>query len=893
MRLHSVEVHNWRQLNHKKIVFDEKSNLIYGPNEAGKSTILEALYRGIFDRTKSTATQIKGITPFTAMGRVSSTVKVSFSLNGLQYLIEKSFNHNKGSKLNRIENGTQTLIAQDDDADKILLEMIEADISSGASKPSTWGAFYWLWTPQENRNLPNKGDTTKHLHLDQKGSATLVTPLFQTVKELINSKYSEYFTAKGNSRKNSPLSLVRQDMQRQQSLLVDLNKKYYGVIESQNRVNELQKQIETLTDTIESRKEELEKSKEDVRALDSYERELKNIQMCIKETERNIKDAEDAIGQLFNISEKIDAIQKRENATIAEFSRLEALFDITKKQLIDITKKFEQTQSNVNKFEILTKDARIQYSIIGHKRQLEVLKEKLENISKIENEISKLQDKIKTVHITEAELERLLKRKIQIDALTNGLSEVGLRVKVFPGEKQSLDVNVDGVKLENALEATGTNEITVSSKDSGEVRISADIQKAKEIKDEIDSITSEIKTALQNNDVSSLDDLKELFTEQDKITAKIQELRKQRDFVDKRTVEDIKVSLKDHSKKIEEYSKTPRPELAVSLNSLDGNLGALIRQREKEYEETTIEFNLIKESRENKRQELEEIRAKKIEADTNSKNLQEKRMDLLKDQRTLIDKFGHKKSQEKIITDQKAILSSQKEKAEKILEEMKKLEGPLDKLRTLENKLENEEKILKQKTVQSNKLLGTIEKDSLDGVYSSISKEESKLEEIQERYERLLNDARSLELLKSLLEQEYQETLDSISKPIKKDVEEYLAYVTGNLHEEIELNDKLIPVRMGQKGIQQLALEYEDGSSGLKEAVNLCVRLAVAKHLSENDNQSLVLDDPFIHMSKNRSERMIELFNNLVSEQNLQIIIFTHRELEFTGLEGEMVNIQV
>ena len=163
---------------------------------------------------------------------------------------------------------------------------------------------------------------------------------------------------------------------------------------------------------------------------------------------------------------------------------------------------------------------------------------------------------------------------------------------------------------------------------------------------------------------------------------------------------------------------------------------------------------------------------------------------------------------------------------------------------------------------------------------------------MQERYERLLKDARSLELLKSLLEQEYQEALDSVSEPIKKDVAEYLAYVTGNLHEEIELNDKLIPVRMGQKGIQQLALEYDDCSSGLKEAVNLCVRLAVAKHLSEHDNQSLVLDDPFIHMSKNRSERMIELFNNLVNEQNLQIIIFTHRELEFTGLEGEIVNIQ-
>ena len=156
----------------------------------------------------------------------------------------------------------------------------------------------------------------------------------------------------------------------------------------------------------------------------------------------------------------------------------------------------------------------------------------------------------------------------------------------------------------------------------------------------------------------------------------------------------------------------------------------------------------------------------------------------------------------------------------------------------------------------------------------------------------MAREAESLKILKTLLEEKYQETLDSVSEPIKNDVTEYLAYITGDLHEEIELNDKLIPVKMGQRGIEELALEFEDGSSGLKEAVTLCVRLAVAKHLSEQDSQCLVLDDPFIHMSKNRSKRMIDLFNKLEKENNLQIIILTHRELEFTGLEGTMINIQ-
>ena len=83
-----------------------------------------------------------------------------------------------------------------------------------------------------------------------------------------------------------------------------------------------------------------------------------------------------------------------------------------------------------------------------------------------------------------------------------------------------------------------------------------------------------------------------------------------------------------------------------------------------------------------------------------------------------------------------------------------------------------------------------------------------------------------------------------------------------------------------------------DGSSGLKEALALCVRLAVAKHLSEKEPQCLILDDPFVHVSSDRSNRMIELINEAIEEYGLQVIVLTHRQMEFAGLNGEMVDIQ-
>jgi ABC-type molybdenum transport system ATPase subunit/photorepair protein PhrA len=128
--------------------------------------------------------------------------------------------------------------------------------------------------------------------------------------------------------------------------------------------------------------------------------------------------------------------------------------------------------------------------------------------------------------------------------------------------------------------------------------------------------------------------------------------------------------------------------------------------------------------------------------------------------------------------------------------------------------------------------------------------------------------------------------------PIQEEVKRSLSYVTGFLHEDVELNEYLFPTRLGERGFEDISLEFNDGSSGLKEVLTLCVRLAVAKHLSGRDFQCLVLDDPFVHVSSDRSNKMVELINEAIKECGLQVIVFTHRQMEFAGLTGRMVDIQ-
>lgn len=84
MRLKKVELINWKQHEKKEIEFDDKTTVIYGPNGFGKSNLFEAIHRGLFDRHGSNDQKIKRIEPFSSVGGVSSTVKITFSLRGLR-----------------------------------------------------------------------------------------------------------------------------------------------------------------------------------------------------------------------------------------------------------------------------------------------------------------------------------------------------------------------------------------------------------------------------------------------------------------------------------------------------------------------------------------------------------------------------------------------------------------------------------------------------------------------------------------------------------------------------------------------------------------------------------------------------------------------------------------
>ena len=397
----------------------------------------------------------------------------------------------------------------------------------------------------------------------------------------------------------------------------------------------------------------------------------------------------------------------------------------------------------------------------------------------------------------------------------------------------------------------------MTAADLGKVAVKAEIKLAHDAKVDIKRLQTGIQSTLNKYSVKSIDQLKKL------------------------------------DKTLEECKKIRRTPNVIKLNQVDDDLGELVNKREQEQETAKTVLDKARTQRDEVDKELLERKQELAGIRAEQKNCSEYFEKARAQERKVIRQHGSFESQEKILRSAEANVKKRTEAHEKIKQQHEELEkGPVNRIKRLKKQIVNQEQVIQQQRTSIDQLKGGIAKESLGGAYSELAETESHIEILSERLEKERMRAESYKLLKDALEQQYHSALSGVVGPIRDEVKGSLSYVTGFLHEDVELNEYLFPTRFGERGLEDISLEFNDASSGLKEVLALCVRLAVAKHLSKRDSQCLVLDDPFVHVSSDRSNRIIEKINEAINDHSLQVIVFTHRPMEFAGFTGKMVNIQ-
>ena len=898
MRLKSVELESWRRHSKLKINFDDKTTVIYGANESGKSTIMEAFSRGLFDRSGSQGDAIKRLKPLTAPGNISSFVKLEFSLGTTNYLVEKTFNHNAGTKLFKLKDGEYSLIDQDESADEYLTKILEASLpSKGASKPSQWGSFQWLWAPQTSRELPatDQGDPTLSLHLDKGDKGGIImTPRFQRMQSLIEGDYARYFTKTGRLTSTSPISILEEDLKINREKKIEYEGELSAIGEDMIKLKDSESQFPKFEGEMQKTTKELESARSESSDFSIYESRSEAFKSKLEDLDGKISYARNAIKSLLDSRKKVEEYEKKTADVRNEVLEHEASSSTFRNSLKEKKDTVGGSEKKLSEATELLEDAKFLLNKSLTEEELEDLNKKLKRISALNSEIEALRKQQKYSFPDHGELDSFRAAETQLKILRNKLNANGLNVTLTPGKAGILTVTVDGERLgEGQLKAVGTETIEVNGKNLGRVEIEAKLSDARDVKNEIVRQETYIKRTLKKYSVRSSDELLRLGMTQEKIETDLKVHISERKGIDDRMDKELIGEKKGLERQLREFEKMERLPNSIEKNPTKGDMKKLLKDREIQERKTRKSLEAAKKESDVVKEELNEEEKRLIKSSTDLKNFSDELTSAKKDESDFILKYGSVEMQNGILLSQERDynrVKNEKDDLDKKLEELRK--GPINKIKRLEKQKENDDSLLQNMRDQINNIKGGIEKESLKGPYSKLADVQSRIEESEEAIDREKIKAESLKFLKELLQEQYRSVISKVTGPVQEEVQRLINYVTISFHERVELNEYLYPVRIGEHGFDENTfLEFDDGSSGLKEILTLCVRLAVAVHLSDVDSQCLVLDDPFIHVSSERANRMVELVNEAIEKHGLQVVILTHRPVEFSGLSGRMIDI--
>ena len=215
MKLLNCQIQNVRVHSDIEITFSPQITLIGGPNESGKSTLVEALHRALFLKASATGTPVAALQSRVHLGQ--PIIQLSFEAKGDNWFLRKRFSGNTGQVNLRSEsNGIQLSgpSAEEKLAELLGINEILGSTQAGNVLPTRW-AHLWVRQGNSGDDLLKSGKPSYdfdqlRLQLERSGGAAVQQSAWdQSVEQQIDEELDKNYTTKG-TKKNSPLFLREQ-----------------------------------------------------------------------------------------------------------------------------------------------------------------------------------------------------------------------------------------------------------------------------------------------------------------------------------------------------------------------------------------------------------------------------------------------------------------------------------------------------------------------------------------------------------------------------------------------------------------------------------------------------------------------------------------------------------
>jgi exonuclease SbcC len=489
--IRTATVENWRAITSQQVRFGEGLNVVIGPNEAGKSSLMEAMYHAIAGDPHSAKREYHSLVPWNTKVKARVSLDLQSDDEGM-YRVAKAFPKG-GAALYYLADGEERLIAEEKATDAELLRRL------GLGEELK-GILDLLWVRQ--------GEGTDLLRDRRRGVAD---PVVRMVKDVTRGR----LLAPAAERFFAELQRERQDIFTSRGLK--------GAAGSRGaEIARLQDEYERLVEeekAVYARQEELEAHR---RRYEELYRENEELEDRVRKAERRLRSLEEK--------------QKR----YAEWQRLDARVQPLSRALTGYRRKEQDRNAALQRLGELRRALAVtlEDEIAGLEQRQSELEER-------EGEIASLEEALAaSPRITREQVNEAESAAGELSRTETLLEKQPIRVELTPYTEQHVRISEDGGETEErtlsdplgltvsrsfTVEKPGELSLSVTGPLSAEEHVSLTAQR--------DSLRERLDEILSSAGAENLKQLKELYEQRREQESRLQSLRSAVEDQDRQTLE--------------------------------------------------------------------------------------------------------------------------------------------------------------------------------------------------------------------------------------------------------------------------------------------------------------------------------------------------------------------
>ncbi len=881
MILETVTVRNWRGYRAPRTFeFGPQLNLVVGPNEAGKSTLFEAVARALFDRHTSKAKQLRSIRSLGSS--LGPEVVVTFSHDGRRYRVRKRFLHDPMAELARERKGEFVVDHEGDGADEHLRALLGGTEHRGATRPEHRGWSQALWYLQREAGIPEQAWSEAL----EKGLSGLVELALTTAAEDrvltgAQAAYREYWTATGRLSRRSEAFRVAEEIPALEAELARVTSEAERVATLRAQLIETEEHLEKLG----TRQVGFEQK---IAALEERMTAVKTLEQTRVEQERALEVAVERADRANSVLAAVR--QRRERA-----AQLEARL----------------AESRLREAELSGEVRQFRREAEGHaRRQEKDLQPKLERLEaklaelrsrlrleRLERERERLEGVVRK--LTELEAQRAaLRAKIESRPLPD--ERVWNRFVVSNRERENLEARLEGgavrvrfeqlpgeslaVEPETRRSADGSYLVTEATRFvlGGGRRVEVtpshgDLERWRTM------LARERDHCQEVLDVFEASDFDELAARHTEVTGWKAALS----GVDGRLAglgdEDPVARLEAVEREQQEIQASASQAV---LPGIEGwareHTAEEIAAGEREHEDLRTRLQRARDAEHQAQQECL-TRSEALRDATGTMVAARSELEALEEQNGRdLESWGTLEALAGAASRATAEVTRVRTDHQALVERWEReIAGPRRRVASLQRELEATEALVRRLETDATDRRARIQSAAEMGVFGRLDELEHRLAAHRDRHATVSRRADAARLLYDQLERRRRERSRAVTAPVSERVDAWLRQLTGERYKALVLDDKLLPVGVTGDGDDD-ALPLSSLSYGTHEQVAVLLRLAIAVLLSSEERQLVVLDDRLVNADHERMRRLCGVIEQ--AAESCQVVLATCRPEAYEDL---------